>query len=214
MYKIINTNTNISTFIGNKDAVEGQGQGFLINDVDDYNENRHNSDYELPIDTMKRLYDKNWDLDKPVLCDRSPPYVHFAKQIETHFEQFGTVYFITMMRNPYTTRWVSGCDWTVFATEQRDNINDLKNVCNISYEELVQNPTNVQEKLNDFMPDIFEMDSLDFNVGQIEHFNIHDKRCNPMTDKYVNEVKDVTIKNETLVDHKDLLEFFGYKYMG
>lgn len=210
LYKIINSSPDVSSFIGCKDAIEGQGQGLLIKEIPDYMSNRHNLDYKLPVNKVKQIYDKHWDKTKTILCERSPPFVHFAKQIETHFEQFGEVFFLIMIRNPYTTRWIPECGWEIFAKEQRYNIENLKNVCNINYEELVISPDKIQDKLTAFLP---ELSNLNFDVGEIEYFNSGDKRCEPLNDKYLHNINDVDKKNETLINHKDLLDFFNYEYI-
>lgn len=212
LYKIINTHPTVSTFIGNPEAVEGQGQGFLINNVVDYEDNRHNSEYELPVEEMKQLFDKHWNHEKPILCDRSPPFVHFANQIEDYFEQFGEVYFLCMIRNPYATRWIEDSSWVRFAREQKHNIETLKNVCWFTYEDLVTNQDLVIDKLNNFLPE-FSQGSFDFNAKHIENFNVNDKRCKPISDDFLHRVEDKEEKNELLRYNQHLLDFFGYKYI-
>jgi len=212
LHKIINTHPNVSTFIGNPDTIEGQGQGFLIYDDENYESNRHNENYELPVERLKQLFDKHWNHDKPLLCDRSPPFVHFAHQIESYFEQFGDVYFICMIRNPYATRWIKESNWVRFAEEQKRNIETLKHVTHFTYEELVSDQEFVVEKLNDFLPEFTEGE-FDFSVGDIEHFNKNDNRCKKISKRYLDRVDNADSKNEILQDNKHLLDFFGYNYI-
>lgn len=212
LYKIIHTHSKVSTFIGNTEAVEGQGQGFLINNVEDYEDNRHNSEYVLPVDEMKQLFDKHWDHSKPILCDRSPPFVHFANQIEEHFEQFGEVYFLIMIRNPYATRWIQESSWVRFAEEQKYNIETLKNTCWFTYEDLVSHREVVVDKLNNFLPE-FSEDEFNFETDHIEHFNRNDNRCKKISKRFLHRIEDKEEKNELLRDNKHLLDFFGYDYI-
>ena len=212
LHKIINTHSKISTFIGNPDAIEGQGQGFLIHDDKNYEPNRHNEEYELPVERLKQLFDKHWDFSKPILCDRSPPFVHFASEIESHFEQFGDVYFLIMIRNPYTTRWVEDSNWVRFAKEQKRNIETLKRTCWFTYEELIMHQESITEKIVNFLPEL-QGSEFNFDVGEIEFFNENDNRCKPISKRFLHRIDNKEEKNEILKDNKKLLDFFGYEYI-
>ena len=117
-----------------------------------------------------------------------------------------------MIRNPYATRWVEESDWVRFAKEQKHNIETLKRVIHFTYEELILHQEQVTAKLNNFIPE-FSQGEFDFDVGNIEHFNKNDNRCNPISKRFLHRVDDKESKNEVLKDNKNLLNYFGYEYI-
>lgn len=226
LYKILNTSPNISTFLQKIVKVflneklmdiyihKGEGQ-FLYELYGDpekkelYSLNRHKPDYTIPIEDMDKVWKQHWDSTKPVLCDKSPPFVHFAEQIESYYGK-DNVKFIVMVRNPYACRWNKNVpNWNVFAERQRENLKILKNTLLVRYEDLVTEPNIVKTKLLNFVP---ELKDINMNIGQIDGLSaVNGARNKEITTEFRDRVLDKELKNEYL--DKNLLEFFGYKFI-
>jgi len=228
LYKILDSSPNVSTFLGtiykvveknngiNKEYYEyliprGEGHCLLIdNKINDYEKKRHKFGYKIPLKEMKELYDRYWDLNKKILCDKSPPYVHYAKEIEEYFSQFGDVYFICMIRNPYSCKWIRESPWPRFAKLQQYNITHLKNVCYFRYEDLVTHPEKVKKQLLDFLP---ELQDIDMNTSSHKGLNKEAKRNKELTTDYRDRITHQEEKNVFLEQCPNELDFFGYPFM-
>ena len=177
LLKILNSSPEISTFLGKEMQLEmdgkqqtvfvHKGEGQFLYEIYakngkglEYSSNRHNSEYKLPLKEMETIWKQHWDLDKPILCDKSPPFVHFAKQIETFYGAENTR-FIIMNRSPYSCRWSHyeelEPNWTKFAYEQKSNLTELTNTLYLSYESLVIEPELTKCRILDFIPELKEI---------------------------------------------------------
>jgi hypothetical protein len=210
LHKIINSSNNVSSFLNEEDSIEGQGQGFLNMFINDYEKNRHNTSYTLPVDKVKDIYDKYWDLSKSILCHRSPPFIHFSKQLEEYFSKFGDVYFICMIRNPYACRWVKEFNWLQFAKEQKYNIENLKNVCFFTYKELVEFPNNIKKKISKLLP---ELENIDMGINHMKLLNEYDKRSKKINCSFKDRILDKFNKNKILKNEEEIINSFGYKHL-
>lgn len=231
LYKIIDSSKSVKTFLGKtynnngKYVIpKGEGHHLLIRDCPEYWENRHDSKFKLPMKLLKERYDEHWNSENdnltnnsssnsdsnPILCDKSPPYVHFAKQIETYFEQFGEVYFICMIRSPYSCKWIRDAPWNVFAKEQKRNIETLKNVLYFRYEDLVSKPKKIKQRLVKFLP---ELHDIDMNVHNVSGLRTDEERNQELTTEFRDRVEFQAEKNEFLKTIPDELDFFGYPFV-
>lgn len=225
LYKILNTSPNISTFLQKIVKVtlndtlmdiyihKGEGQ-FLYELYGDpekkelYSLNRHKPGYSLPIDDMDSVWKQHWDHSKPILCEKSPPFVHFAEQIENYYGK-DNVKFIIMIRNPYACRWNKNVpNWNVFAKKQKENLNNLNNTLLIRYEDLVSDPNVVKKRILNFVP---ELENINMYIGEIDGLStVRGARNKEITTEFRDRVLDKELKNEYL--NKNLLDFFGYKW--
>lgn len=214
LYKILDSSPNISTFLGktfnnkNKNIIpKGEGHALLIKNRPEYWKHRHDKDYLPDFDEMKRRYDEHWELDKPILCDKSPPFVHYAKELQTYFEQFGTVYFVAMIRSPYSCKWIGTSTWDRFATEQLKNIKTLNNVLYFRYEDLVTDPEKIKIKILEFIPELIEINT---KAHLIKGLHPQEPRNQELTTEYRDRITQQKEKNEYLKNIPEEMDFFGY----
>lgn len=226
LYKILNTSPNISTFLEKIVTVKlngevssiyvHKGEGQFLYELygnptksKEYSINRHNSNYTIPIEDMDNVWKQHWNMTKSVKCEKSPPFVHFANQIENYYGK-DNVKFIVMIRNPYACRWNKNVpNWNVFAKKQKENLKNLNNTLLIRYEDLVTEPETVKTKLLDFIP---ELKNIDTSVGSIRGLSVNSgSRNKKITTAFRDRILDKEIKNRYL--DKELLEFFGYDYL-
>jgi hypothetical protein len=214
LYKIINSSTNVSTFLGktfNNNGInlipKGEGHTLLIKKHPEYEINRHNPKYKLPMEYLKQRFDEHWDLTKPILCDKSPAFIHHAHELEQYFSKFGDVYFITMIRSPYSCRWLKGTPWNIFAEKQLENIKTLKNVLYFRYEDLVSSPEYIKKEIINFLPELVE---INMKVSKIHGLHVLEKRNQELSTEYRDRITNQKEKNQYLKNIPEQLDFFGY----
>jgi hypothetical protein len=222
LWKLLQTSPNLSAM-----PVEGQFidsvQPILRNSIWD-------EDKSTPWPLVKAEWEKNWDLEKPVLIEKSPPHLLHALEIQKHFSP---AYFIVMVRNPYaycegTKRrgraglgygqeasyqsialgWIKECQY------QMKNIRELDHVIHFTYEDLTRHTRGVSKKIIDFLP---ELDCLDFKAAFLIH-SVHGWYERSITDLNIDQIarlstEDIAEINSVLKKHPDIMEFFGYRYM-
>jgi len=113
-------------------------------------------DTEYKFDCSKLMNIKWADAD--IKCDKYPPYMIRAKDIESYFEQFGDVYFICSTRHPYSFK--HQIEWNKHIEIMYENMRTLKNVHFLRYEDLLYNYENEVNRLIEFLP---ELEILDRN---------------------------------------------------
>ena len=173
IYRILSSSPNISTLINNKNWA-GEGQWLLeSNGYKNYIYNRWNEEFKINLDKIKKCYDKFWDYNKLILCDKSPSFLIRANEIEKYFSKFGKVYFIISMRNPYSCDFekhsMSTKNWIKYAQYQKKNIETLQNKLYIPYEEFILNKKNTRNKILNFIPQLKELNMDIFNVKGLHH---------------------------------------------
>ena len=101
------------------------------------------------------------DKSKKIMCDKSPIFVRYAKQIEQAFSPEGEVYFILLVRDPNYSKHIKHVEWETIAEDQKTNKQKLKNVCFITYEEMCKDPKSVRVKILQMLPELsdFQMSS-------------------------------------------------------
>ena len=182
IYRLLGTSPNVSTFLGKMDLVEnvqkplwmGEGHGWIRHYDKRFVPNRWDPNYPLDMKLVHDIYHSHWDMDKPILCDKSPPTICRTSLFYDWFKQYGDVYFIIQMRDPYTTNYGKitkslhpplsensclGVDeysyklWDEFALYQKNNLEKFRDVSVfISYEELCDNTNGVINKILEKMP--------------------------------------------------------------
>lgn len=176
----------------------------------------------MPWEYIKKQWMKEWDLDKPVLLEKSPPNIMRAREIEKCFKPS---YFISINRNPYAfcegysrrrdkpyeiaAQW-----WIRFSKYQIKNIANLKYNLFFKYEDLIENKKNIAKQISDFMPKLSDIDvngkyfartvgSPDFSENPIMDYNA--EKIKKLTSK------DILVINTVLKRNLEILRFFNYE---
>lgn len=115
---------------------------------------------------IKEAWTDGWSqggtLDGKILLEKSPPNPIRAELLD---ENFPGAYYISMQRNPYAVcegirrrqgYTLERCaeHWGRVAQHQVRNLNNLKNIIHVSYEELCEKQDEVCDRINLFLPKI------------------------------------------------------------
>lgn len=115
-------------------------------------DNWYNRDCKIDCNDILKI---KWE-DKYIKCDKYPPYMIRAKDIEEYFEKLGQVYFICSTRHPYSSK--HQMEWNEEIEIMYRNIETLKNVHFLRYEDLLYNYETEKERLLKFLPDLIDID--------------------------------------------------------
>jgi hypothetical protein len=179
-------------------------------------------DAAQPIDwaTVRREWEKLWDLSRPILLEKSPPHLIRAAAIE---KAFAPATFVAMMRNPYAfcegyarrknaPLAEAAAFWLRCAAAQQRNVATLERLLYFSYEEFTADPQALAQKIIAFMP---ALESLDAG-GSYAARSIVSYEARPIQD--LNALKiaqlsagDVANINRVLEGRPELLDYFGYE---
>ena len=200
---------------------EGTCEGQTLPEVRDqmFVDNRWDPELKINWPSVKQVWQRHWDLRKPILLEKSPPNILRPGQIMEHFEP---VYFFAMWRNPYahcesqirrngnSPRQAAG-----FAIRclkiQRRNIEQLGNLLPISYEELTAGPERFARQAIEFLPDLNKLKTTGC-------FKIHNKSGEDLAIQNLNEEKIDALSyperqeiNGVFRDNRDTLDYFEYR---
>jgi len=114
--------------------------------------NWYNLNYKPDYSDIMKI---NWK-NKPIKCDKYPPYMIRANEMEKYFEQFGDVYFICSTRHPYSSR--HQIEWNTEIEIMHDNLKSLKRVHFMRYEDLLYNYDREVKRLLEFLPGLNSLD--------------------------------------------------------
>lgn len=179
---------------------------------------RWNVKTELPWAYIKQEWLKYWDITKPLLLEKSPMNIQYAKEISS---TFNPAYFIIFYRNPYAhcegllrRQNLSPKEAASFAIDclkhQKWNIENLTTSTHLSYESLTNNLTQEVDKLIKFIPKLGKINT-DIKVKAHNLFNQVMKIKNMNEDKISKlSHSDITAINDVFNENKDLLQYFGY----
>lgn len=190
-----------------------------------FTKDRWNPGKVIPWEIVKEKWSKDWDYDKLVLLEKSPPHLVRAKQLEMHFPQS---YFIIMIRNPYAfcesvkRRWGNKPSffrrfsyfniakfWVICAHYQVFNIKHLQNAMYFSYEELTHHPRQICQRILDFVPELGALDPERKFIVSEKHMKIKDLNETQIRRLSDNDTFEI---NEILKEYPALLNFFNYQY--
>ena len=202
LYKLLWTSPNVSTLFGASEWV-GEGQ-FVPGAEKFFTDCRWKSGIKWA--GVKKVWDKHWDLSKPILCEKSPSNICRSKEIEKFFGQFAPVYFICMVRSPYAQanpgRWIQG------ARYQRKNMQELEHVFRLTYEQLVDDLPGTIKRLLQFLPQLGKLDPAVRGVPGIQD----GKRNGLIRNMNLpNTAVEIERKNRELAKCAGLLRFHGYE---
>ena len=214
LWKFLQSSNNVSAL-----PMEGQ----LLDPIKDImHEDPYSLEKELPWNYIRQVWEKFWDLNKPLLLEKSPPNLMRAKDIEKNFED---THFIAMVRNPYAT--CHGINrrghmaltqaaefWVMCAKKQKQNLETLKNITFFTYESFTESRDNIKKIILESVPELVDLDtditiSVHYILGRspskIRNLNSY-KICR-FTNKQIIEI------NKVLKEHTDIMGYFGYQYI-
>lgn len=162
-------------------------------------------------------------VDGKILLEKSPPNPIRAELLENNFPNS---YFISMQRNPYAVcegirrrqnYSLERCaeHWGRVARHQIRNLNHIKKIIHLSYEDLCDNQEEVCKKLNLFIP---KLKIKKFNKTFTGHHSIIGKKVMQITN--LNDLQisnltnsDITKINSVLSKFQIEMKFFNYKFI-
>lgn len=174
--------------------------------------------YEYPWAEIRRVWMQCWDRSKPLLLEKSPPNLMRTGMIT---EFFGPACFIAMVRDPYVhsegymrrdklTSKQAGDRTLQCLPPQRRNLEELRDIILIRYEDLVANPDENKKRLLQFLPELRHIDVT-------KRFSAHNYRneARPIIDMNTGKIEnmrssDLATITDILAPHEGLLNYFGY----
>ena len=90
LWKLMSTSDNVS-------ALPEEGQ-FLPEVEGIMRDKPWQRDHAMPWEQIRAVWETYWDIEKPLLVEKSPPNIIRAKAIAEHFDP---ARFVIMARNPY-----------------------------------------------------------------------------------------------------------------
>lgn len=218
-YNILYSSVDVATFMNSGDTTVGQGL-FVRNFHDLYPrrpvmpevlDNLTTVGYQMDWRRIRQVFHAHWQ-DAKVFCDRGGLYLHHGKAVENYFSNYGDVYFIIQIRNPYNCESLDVREWVKGAQRLKWYATHLHNKLVLRYEDLVKKPEGIKKQLVKFLP---ELETVDVYTSQSVRLNTCNryKSYSQLTTRFL-DIKGKEAKNEVLKDHVELLEFFGYKFLG
>jgi len=213
--RILMSSPNVSV---NNHLSNNEGQ-FLPELSDIMRKSIWNVDAKYPWPTIKKVWQLYWDKTKPILLEKSPPNLIRALEIEEHFEN---AFFLISIRNPYAfcegviRRKVhdpitAAKFWLKCAVKQRQNHSELSQSFLITYEDLVDHPSDTCKKIIARLPDLSSLDYQSiFKVHNVENRDCYLQNFNTTKIKNLSPSQIQSI-NSVLAGEENLLNYFGYK---
>jgi len=214
LWKLLSTSANVS-------ALPDEGQ-FLPELREIMRARPWDAGYALPWPDIKRVWESYWDLEQPVLLEKSPPNLIRTQEILAHFRPAS---FIIMVRNPYAQSegLVRRNHWTIRKAanfslmclrRQRENARALQNATVLTYEALVRDPAAACAQLTAFIPALGELDSS----ASFEVHSIDGTVERTITDLNARKIAalgadGIAALNAVFEPQRDTLEAWGYRLL-
>jgi Sulfotransferase family len=222
LLRLLATSPNVSVFSSDK------GEGMRLSEMQEMMlTERWNPRHALPWPHIRTIFENHWDMSKPVLLEKSPPNMIRAGEIEKHFEN---AHFIVLMRNPYA--WCESMmrrrqpdkpelsagevteGWLWRAKWQIRNVESLRAVLKLRYEEICDATHASVGRIIGFIPEIGQLDT----GGEFEIHSMLGKARNVITNTNPAAIARLTqqqIREITgmLRPEADVLRFFGYELL-
>jgi hypothetical protein len=200
---LLNSSSNVSTFLDCKKTSRGEGQWLYKYHGDvNYENNRWNPKYKLDMNMVNKVFNTYLDKNKQIWVEKSPPNICRAKQFQDYFSKLGEVYFIISIRNPYSAS-NNAEEWVKYANFQKKNIETLKNRIYVTYEECCKNLDKVILKFTNRIP----------GLGTIYNnsiTSIDNERCTKIHTNKVDRILDKEKKNKILKKNLHIVKYFNY----
>jgi hypothetical protein len=200
---LLDSSEKVSTLLS-QNVWAGESQWLIQKHGDPiYKSKRWDPEYNMNMDILKNILDIYSDKDASIFVEKSPPNICRAKKIQDYFSNFGEVYFIISIRNPYSTKY-SAEKWVKYAEYQKNNIEILNNTIVTSYEDICLNLNNFISKIKEKLPELDDIHNHD-------NINLKNERLKKIHSQYTNRILDKESKNFILKKNLDLLNYFGYE---
>jgi len=185
---------------------------------------------EYSWELIKILWERAWS-DNP-RYDTADPRVYLEKTPQAiyasdmYVEHFDNARFLILIRNPYAVAEgmrrtiiadvdIQRCikHWIRCAQRQIYNYETYKDIAiQITYEELVGNPRDVEQKIRQFIPALHD---IDFTKAAAAH-SLEGMKPKPVTDFNERQIKnlsaeDIATINQELAQVPEVMEHFGYQ---
>lgn len=158
LWQLLQTSPHVSAF-----SAEGQHLP-AVRDI--MRPDRWNPQRAMPWDVIRPLWEAQWDLNQPVLLEKSPPHLLRAPAIDAAFPN---AHFIVLQRDPYAfcegysrrtgkSMTEAAEFWLLCADFQRANRATLPRVLALTYEELTTDPVGVAGAIGRFVPQLGTLD--------------------------------------------------------
>lgn len=206
LWRLLCTSANVSAF-----RVEGQ----MLPDAKPLLRGDHwNPHKEVDWEAVKAMWERCWDSSKAVLLEKSPPHLVRAESLATHFVPAS---FVLLVRDPYAfsegymrrkgcSAEVAARFWVFCARWTLKNLEVLERKILISYEEIVQDPTQAAVRLLSFCPELGALDT----TQQFSARTIRGRGSKQLTDynalkigqlsrREIAEITSVLEENETVI---------------
>ncbi len=182
---------------------------------------RWDESYIIDWDFVKQAWLKHWDLQKPVLLDKSPPNILRAGEIE---QVFRPASFFVLVRNPY-----AHCESLIrrnrdlpeqaagFAIRclnwQRRNMHQLANVRLVKYESLTENPQKFAANATEFVTDLGHLTTD--GVFEVHNYQDQHLQITNLNHQNISRLKPREIEriNSVFSRHIELLDWFAYRLL-
>jgi hypothetical protein len=211
LWKLLTTSANVSAL-----PLEGQ----FMPEVEAIMRHKPwKADNVLPWPDIKKAWESHWDSSKPVLLEKSPPNLIRTREIVANFQP---VKFIVMVRNPYAqaeglmrrNQWTAkrAANFSMMCLgKQLENANELSDALVITYEALVSNPANACRQLEEFMP---ELSDINYEAS-FEVHSIDGTLNRPITDLNSKKIAalsaaDIATLHEIFAEHEDTITAWNY----
>ena len=180
---------------------------------------RWDESYNYPWPKLKAIWMQYWAHYKPLLLDKSPPNLIRTTAILQHFRP---AQFIIMVRNPYVhcealirrdgmTAQKAGERAIQCLKHQKQNLDVLeKDSLLIRYEDLVGDPSRLQQQLIKFIPELYDIQLK----SAFKAHNAFDKAM-PITDMNMGKIErldreDLAVIQKVFEPEALVLQRFGY----
>lgn len=208
LWKLLGTSPAVSTLPHEGQALDGVREFMRAEPW--------NPEKRMPWFEIKAIWEKHWDLRKPILLEKSPPNIARAFEIEKVFQPAA---FVAMIRNPYafceSHRRRLGHDvqiaagkWITHAAYQIKNITGLKKLTYFTYERFTENAPQIKAQILKFMPALQDIDitqSFAAHASEATIQNFNHEKIGRLARTDINRI------NAILQDYEKVLKFFEYE---
>lgn len=229
--QIIATSPYVTAFTG-----KGEGQFLPEAQPSLLVDERWNPDYTPDWQHLKAIFYSYWLPSRRIRFEKSPPNVVRAIQLE---QMFQPSYFLITIRNPYALiegllrrQWPFGQFgpqsseappatasqaakfWVHVANAQRHNLQTLQHTLLFTYEEIMDQPELVTQKIVAFLPELERLQPgakvsshnvTGRPVTQLQNLNA--LKIQNLSESQIAEI------NQVLNQHEELLNYFGYELL-
>lgn len=211
MWKLLATSSNVSSL---------PSEGQFLPELETLMRDRPwDAEQVLPWPKIKSVWESYWDMDKPILLEKSPPNIIRTQAILANFQP---VKFIVMVRNPYAhaeglmrrNQWSikRAANFSAMCLRTQLANRELDNTLVMTYESLVQDPAKACRQLVEFLPALEDMD----HTANFEVHSVDGTLNRPITDLNAKKIaalpaQTLAALNEVFSENEETLNAWGYE---